>query len=87
MNQRGVNLSSGVTEQTSATSQARAKLMALTSNKREIPPTAILVRHNCNIYKNTLLHFEDIHPLTGHHAVLYCYQQYLHSFNTTQQNA
>lgn len=64
-NQRVVNLSSGVTEQTSVASQARAKLMALTSNIREISPTAILVRHNCNIYKKTLLHFEDTRPWRG----------------------
>lgn len=68
MKQRGVNLSSGVTEQTSVASQGRAELMALTSNIREISPTAILVRHNRNIYKNTL-HFEDLCPLTGQDAV------------------
>lgn len=85
MNQGVVNLSSGVTEQTSVASQARAKPMALTSVIREISPTATLVRHNCNIYENTLLHFGDIRPLTGQRAAC-CYRQHLRSFNTAQQN-
>lgn len=86
MNQRVVNLSSGVTKRTSVARQARAELMALTSNIREISPTAIPVRHNCNIYKKTLLHFEDTRVLTEQCAVDGCHQP-LHSLGTTPQNA
>lgn len=79
MNQRVVNLPSGLTEQASVASQAGAKLMALMGTRGEISPTATLDCHNHNIYKNTLLHFEvTLHPptptnpppaLSGQHAV------------------
>lgn len=51
VNRRVVHLSSSMTEQTGAASQARAKPTAHTRHIREISPTAILVRHNCDIYK------------------------------------
>lgn len=51
VNRRVGRLSSRMTEQTGAASQARAKPMAHTGHIREISPTAILVCHNCDIYK------------------------------------
>lgn len=62
MNQRRVDLSSGVTEQASVASQAGAKPMALTGTRGENSPTATLDCHNGNIQKNILLHFEVTHP-------------------------
>jgi len=86
VNQRAANCHSGETERTSVASQARAQLVALTSNVREISPTAILVRHSRNVYGKTLLPSEDVRALAGQHAAG-CYRRRLHSVATTRPNA